>query len=162
MRLASLLLAALLCGCHAPAAPQADATAEVEVERALDDLHLAAARADSAAYFTLFAPDAVFLGTDARERWTIQQFRAYAEPHFAAGRGWTYVPTERHVALSPDQATAWFDERLENAKYGECRGTGVLRRLGGAWRIVQYNLSVPVPNELLGEVAQRIRLLGHD
>ena len=31
----------------------------------LDALHAAAAKADGAAYFQLFAPDAVFLGTDA-------------------------------------------------------------------------------------------------
>ena len=44
----------------------------------------------------LYAPDAVFIGTDAGERWTIDEFEAYAEPHFSAGRGWTYRRTPHH------------------------------------------------------------------
>ena len=53
--------------------------------------------------------------------------------------------------------TAWFDERLENEHYGECRGTGVLRKADGRWRIAQYNLSIPVPNDLASELVERIR-----
>lgn len=124
-------------------------------EQTLDALHAAAARADGKAYFALFEPHAVFLGTDATERWTLEQFRAYAEPHFAKGQGWTYTPSDRNVRLSNDGRTAWFDERVTNAKYGECRGTGVLvRGSDGGWRIAQYNLSKPVPNELMDRLVE--------
>ncbi len=157
-----ILGSALVAGCAAggggPAADRAtSASVEREVGAALDALHeAAAARADGAGYFALFADDAVFLGTDEQERWTVAQFRAYAEPLFAKGRGWTYTPTQRHVVV---QAGGWasFDELLENAKYGVCRGSGSVRRTDGGWKIVQYNLSVPIPNDLLPEVAERIR-----
>lgn len=131
---------------------------ESNVAIVLDNLHAAAAKADEAAYFDLYTPDAVFLGTDATERWTLDEFKAYAKPHFAAGRGWTYQVTERHITLGPDGETAWFDERLQNAKLGECRGSGVLvHGEGGRWRIAQYNLTIPIPNELAEDVAEKIR-----
>lgn len=124
----------------------------------LDALHDAASKADGERYFALFTPDAVFLGTDATERWTLAEFKAYAQPIFARGRGWTYTPSDRHIMLSTDGATAWFDERVTNAKYGECRGTGVLQRgVDGQWRVAQYNLTKPVPNDLMDEFVQRMR-----
>ncbi|MFN9993591.1 MAG: nuclear transport factor 2 family protein, partial [Phycisphaerales bacterium] len=41
--------------------------------------------------------------------------------------------------------------------YGECRGSGVLLRLNDEWKIVQYNLTVPIPNDMLADVARDIR-----
>jgi ketosteroid isomerase-like protein len=141
-------------GRTAPAPPSAETAAVAVV---LDAFHAAAARADEAAYFALLAPNAVFLGTDATERWDKAAFRAFAHPYFAAGKGWTYTPRDRHVGFSPDGRVAWFDELLDNASYGECRGTGVLQRVGDGWKIVQYNLSVPMPNALAKELVARIR-----
>jgi ketosteroid isomerase-like protein len=123
----------------------------------LDDFHAAAAAADGARYFGHFAEDGVFLGTDASERWTVEAFRAYAKPHFDAGRGWTYRVADRHLDVDRSGAYAWFDEALENAKLGPCRGSGVLRREKGAWKVVQYNLTIPVPNPLAEDFAERIR-----
>ena len=125
------------------------------VEAVVDDWHGAASRADGARYFGRMTEDAVFLGTDASERWTLPEFRAFCEPYFSQGRGWTYEPKERHVAVAG--RIAWFDERLWNDKYGECRGTGVLREDGGEWRIAHYNLTMPVPNELAADVVALIR-----
>lgn len=130
-----------------------------EAGAVLDELHAAAAAADGPRYFAVFAPEAVFLGTAVEERWTLEQFRAFAEPYFAEGRGWTYVPRAggRHIDHAPGGAVAWFDELLDNDKYGVCRGTGVLRRIDGRWRIVQYNLTIPIPNEIALDVVQMIR-----
>lgn len=128
-----------------------------EARGMLDDFHAAAAAADGARYFSHFAADGVFLGTDATERWPVDAFRAYAKPHFDAGKGWTYVARARNVDVDPAGAYAWFDEELESARLGPCRGSGVLRREGGAWKVVQYNLTIPVPNDLALEVAERIR-----
>ncbi|MFG0317980.1 MAG: nuclear transport factor 2 family protein [Planctomycetota bacterium JB042] len=136
---------------------RAEAAAKAAVAAVLDDFHAAAAAADGRRYFSHFAPDGVFLGTDATERWSVPEFRAYAAPYFDAGRGWTYVATERHVGLSADGGTAWFDERLHNEKYGEVRGSGALRRIGETWRIAQYNLAFPVPNDLAPDLVERIR-----
>jgi len=123
----------------------------------LDDFHRAASEPDGVRYFGHFAPGAVFLGTDATERWSVAEFRAYAEPHFSQGRGWTYVSTERHIGLSDDARTAWFDERLANEKYGEVRGSGALIWRGDRWLITQYNLAFPVPNDLSGSLIEMIR-----
>lgn len=136
------------------------AGAESAVRAVLDEFHLAASKADGERYFACLAPDAIFVGTDATERWDVARFREFCEPYFREGRGWTYVAGERHVALSREGKLAWFDERLSNDKYGAVRGSGVVRLDGGRWRIVQYVMSFPIPNELSGEVVRRIRELG--
>ena len=64
---------------------------------------------------------------------------------------------ERHISISADGATAWFDERLDNASLGETRGSGVLIRSGDRWQVVQYNLTIPIPNALAGDVVRQIR-----
>lgn len=146
--------AVLVFSVSASAAPPARESAASAV---LDDWHAAAAQADEARYFGHFAPEAVFLGTDAGERWDIESFRAYAHPHFAKGKGWTLKPSERRISFSPDGKTAWFDERVLSPSYGPSRGSGVLVLQSGRWRIAQYNLSVPIPNPLLMKVAGMIR-----
>ena len=153
------LLCTLPLACQAPAMTVQAGEAlpgdpeRAAVERVLDDWHEAASKADGQRYFGHMTSDAIFLGTDASERWTQAEFRAYAEPYFARGQGWTYEPRERHVFLAPG-GTAWFDERLWNAKYGECRGSGVLRREGVEWRIAHYNLSFPIPNEVVPKLLE--------
>lgn len=127
------------------------------VQHVLEQLHDAASKADGERYFGLFAPNAIFLGTDATERWPIDEFRTYAMKRFETGTGWTYHVRERHIALDNDANSAWFDEVLDNDKYGECRGTGVLVKLGGAWKIVQYNLTIPIPNAIALDVVEMIR-----
>ena len=52
-----------------------------------------------------------------------------------------------HVFLSADRKTAWFDEIAESKELGASRGTGVLMLERGKWKVAQYNLSIPVPNE---------------
>lgn len=130
---------------------------EEAVSAVLDDIHRLASEADFEGYFNLYTPDAVFMGTDAAERWSITEFKQYARPAFDRGSGWTYVMTERNIFLSEDGSTAWFDERLENEGFGECRGTGVLIKVDGQWKVSQYNLTVPIPNELLRDVVAQIR-----
>ena len=123
----------------------------------LDYWHDAAAKADEARYFGHFTADAVFLGTDDSERWSVGDFKAYAHPHFAKGKAWTLRPSDRHVSIGPDGKTAWFDEKVLSPAYGPSRGSGVLLLQGGRWRIAQYNLAVPIPNALLGKVAAMVK-----
>lgn len=139
-----------------PGLPLADhAQLLIEVNDTLDAFHEAAARADGEAYFAHFAPEGIFLGTDATERWTVEEFR----PVFAKGPGWTYIPIpgERHVDLIEGDTIAVFDELLLNVKYGQCRGSGVLRNMGDQWLIVQYNLHFPVPNDLAEPITRMIQ-----
>lgn len=130
---------------------------EQRVAAVLDDFHLAASEADGARYFAHFAPQGVFIGTDISERWNVQQFKDYAMPFFSKGKGWTYRPKERNIDFSADGQVAWFDEILDSQNFGATRGSGVLLKLDGEWKIAQYHLTVPVPNELLEEVVERIQ-----
>ena len=108
-----------------PSSPADPRPIRAEVARELDDFHAAAAAADESRYFAHLTPDAVFLGTDAIERWSVAAFRAYAHPRFAAGKGWTYVATRRAIQLSADGRVAWFDEDLKNSFVGLARGSGL-------------------------------------
>jgi hypothetical protein len=138
-------------GCALPD-PRGTDAARAAVTRALDDLHDAAARADEARYFAHFADDAVFLGTDATERWDLPAFRAFAHPHFAAGKAWSFHAVRRAVTFSADGRLAWFDEDLATEKLGPARGSGVLALRDGAWKIEQYNLASTIPNERFAAV----------
>ena len=126
-----------------------------DVAAVLDDFHDAAAKADETRYFDHFAPSAIFLGTDGKERWTVPEFRAYAHPFFAKGKAWNFRATRRAITLSGD--VAWFDEDLDTPNLGPARGSGVVVRDAARdpwsrWKIAQYNLSVPIPNERFKEV----------
>ena len=123
----------------------------------LDGWHDAAAKADEARYFGAMTSEFVFLGTDATERWDRTSFREFAHPYFAKGTAWTFTPRDRHVILSPRGDVAWFDEKLDSASYGECRGSGVVRRDGKTWKIAHYNLTIPIPNDLAKTIVAMIR-----
>ncbi len=131
---------------------------ESKLTTILDDFHDAAAKADGSRYFGHFAPDAVFLGTDATERWTLGEFKKFAEPYFSKGKGWTYrlVPGTRHF-LASDWGAFAFDELLDNDKLGRCRGSGVIVWTGSRLQIQQYNLTMTVPNEIAEDVAKQSR-----
>lgn len=150
-----LVLILVLAGC-AGIQNQA-APARSEVDAVLDSWHRAAAEAKEDAYFDAMATTSIFFGTDATERWTLQQFRDYAHPHFAKGRAWTFHPRNRNVYFSQDGNVAWFDEVLDSASYGQMRGTGVLQRTASGWKIEQYNLTIPIPNDLAKEFVEKIR-----
>ena len=129
---------------------------EHAVSAVLDDWHQAAAAADEERYFGHMTDNAVFLGTDAAERWTKAQFRAYAHPYFAKGKAWSFRSVRRALTFSPDGAVAWFDEDLSTPNLGPCRGSGVLVFDGKTWRIAQYSLSVPIPNAVFDQVKKII------
>lgn len=128
-----------------------------EVSATLDDFHHAAAVGDADRYFAILPEDAVFLGTDGTERWTGTQFRQYASRYFRRGSAWTYLCLQRSVNVDLDGEIACFDETFDHPSYGECRGSGVMRKRDGAWVLRQYHLTVPVPNDVTKQVVARIR-----
>ncbi len=150
------MIAALALAITLQAAPD---PAEAKVAAVLDALDAASSAADGDAYFALFTPYARFVGTDATEHWTLEQFRVYAEPVFARGRGWSYPATDRTITVAdiPCRCIAWFEERLINTSYGETRGSGVLRFTDDGWKIEQYVLSFAVPNDRARAVVEVIR-----
>ena len=124
--------------------------AQEDLDVLLNDLHLDAHKGNFESYFDRYSTDAVFLGTDKTERWTIEEFKAYAKPAFSDGHGWTYSVIERN--WEGDGNTRWFDEILLNEKLGHCRGTGVVELINGEWKISHYALTMLVPNSIAAEV----------
>ena len=153
----SIMNALALVACIALAGPALGD--ESAPEATLDSFHRAAANADTAAYFAAMTDDVVFLGTDGSERWQGSEFRDFAAAHFSAGQGWIYVPLQRDITVSANGDIAWFDELLQNEGLGTCRGSGVLVKSTNGWKIAQYNLSVPIPNAIVRDVATDIAAL---
>lgn len=124
---------------------------KAEISKVLDKLNEAAAQAKFEDYFSLYADDAIFIGTDATEKWHKQAFKAYAKPHFDKGKAWTFRMIKREIFISKDGQMAWFDELLDT-RMKICRGSGVLTKIDNQWKISQYVLSMTVPNDNADEV----------
>jgi ketosteroid isomerase-like protein len=133
--------------------------ATAAVGKVLDSWHLAAAQCEEERYFSHLAPQAVFVGIDAEERWTKDAFQQWAHPGFAAHQIWNFKATQRNITLSPGGEVAWFDELLDTTSMGQARGNGVLVKEGNTWLIAQYVLSLPIPRATFGEVRQMIDTL---
>lgn len=117
-----------------------------DVNQLVDLWHKAASDANFKQYFDVMADDAIFIGTDATEYWNKQEFENYAKPHFDKGKAWSFTTLERHIYFDSTGKTAWFDELLDT-QMKICRGSGVLVKTGGQWKIKHYVLSMTIPNE---------------
>jgi hypothetical protein len=148
----ALMAGGIACSTQSSHAPAPNPAAEAAIGAVLDQWHAAAARADEAAYFSHFAKDAVFLGTDLTERWDVAAFRAYAHPHFARGKAWSFRAMRRSISVAASGDYAWFDEDLATERLGPARGSGVVGREGGDYKLLQYNLSMTIPNERFRDV----------
>lgn len=124
-----------------------------EIAKTLNYWHKAAADADFETYFSYLTDDAIYIGTDASENWEIEAFKAYAKPHFDKGKAWTFEVLERNIYLAENRQVAWFDELLQT-QMGLCRGSGVLVKNEGAWKIKHFVLSMTIPNDAASEVTQ--------
>ena len=131
----------------------AQETARLALDSLIDGLHKDAHEGNFETYFARYTSDAVFMGTDKTERWTIDAFKAYAAPAFEDGHGWTYKVVERN--WEGDGDTRWFDEILFNEKLGHCRGTGVVEKVGGNWKIAHYSLTLLIPNDIAETVGSQ-------
>lgn len=130
-------------GCQT--APDAD---EAAINRLMDDWHHAAAVADEDAFFGSMAPDGIYLGTDATERWLRDDMREWSKKYFERESAWAFTAHDRRVYFSADGQLAWFEELLDTWM-GLCRGSGVLKKSNEGWKISHYNLAVTVPNDLI-------------
>lgn len=128
-----------------------EAFSEEKVNEVLEDWHAAAANADYEKYFGLITDDGVFIGTDATENWQNQEFRDFSKPYFDKGKAWSFTTLDRNIYASDNGQIAWFDELL-NTQMGICRGSGVLVKEDGEWKIKHYVLSIAIPNENVSEV----------
>lgn len=135
----------LFCLLSAIAAPAQNAEKDA-VEKLLDNWHSDAADAQMEAYFAALAPDAIYIGTDATEHWSVEKFREFAKPYFHNKKTWKFKPVQRHIFINEAKDMAWFDELLDT-EMKICRGSGVLRKGKDGWKIVHYVLSMTVPND---------------
>ena len=148
-----LILPLLLCLSSVAGSSEID-----EIGNVLDDFHDAAAHGDKDRYLGHLSEDAVFMGTDERERWPKNpDFSDYVDSRFENGRGWNYKSVERKIRVSESADVAWFDEVVFSEKNGRFRGTGVLTMRDGSWKISHYAMSFLILNENWNEVIELTR-----
>ena len=119
----------------------------------IDSWHKAAGSANATEFFGFMDSTCIYLGTDAGERWSKEEFHKFAKPYFDRGKAWDFDPFNRNIIYSEDKQLAWFDELL-NTWMGVCRGSGVAIFDGENWKLLQYNLSVMIPNEKINSVIE--------
>lgn len=130
---------------------QAQTKETTRINLVLDNWHKAAAEAKFDNYMNILTDDAIYIGTDATENWNKKDFMTFAKPYFDKGKAWSFTALERHVYLDKSGKTAWFDELL-NTQMKICRGSGVLEKIKGEWKIKHYVLSMTIPNDNMNEV----------
>ncbi|MES2589549.1 MAG: nuclear transport factor 2 family protein [Bacteroidota bacterium] len=121
-----------------------------ELDKFVNDWHLAAANADFSAYFDKLDESSIYIGTAPNERWTKKQFMDFSKPFFDKGKAWDFKSTERNWYFSDDGKTAWFDEVLDTWMM-DCRGSGVMKKKNGKWKIMFYDLHVLIENEKINQ-----------
>lgn len=124
-----------------------------QVNKTIGKWHKAAAQANFENYFNLMTNDAIFIGTDATENWTAPEFKKFAKPYFDAGRAWSFSTIDRNLYVHENLRVAWFDELLDT-HMGICRGSGVVMKENGNWKIHHYVLSLTIPNENVDEITE--------
>lgn len=125
---------------------QAQQTQKEAVAEVLLEWHKAASEADFNTYFDLMTSEGVFIGTDAMENWQNDAFKAFAKPYFDAGKAWSFTVVQQNIYMNDRQDMAWFDELLDT-QMKICRGSGVVQKVDGKWKIAHYVLSIAVPND---------------
>jgi hypothetical protein len=128
------------------------------IDNVLDDFHDAAAHGDKARYLGHMTANGVFMGTDEWERWPKNpELSDYVDGRFKDGIGWNYRSVEREVAVADSADFAWFDEVVYSDSNGRFRGTGVLVKEAGNWKIAHYAMSFLILNENWEEVIELTR-----
>ena len=118
---------------------------EKKINDLLNSWHKAAATTNFDAYFGYFASGGIFIGTDATEIWDVPAFKKFAKPFFDKGKAWSFTSLKRNVYFGKSNDIAWFDELLDT-QMKLCRGSGVLVKENGNWKLKHYVLSMTIPN----------------
>lgn len=131
--------------------------AQVKENELIDKWHSSASQANLKNYFSVTTNNFVFLGTAPGERWTKDEFMSFCKPYFEKGEAWNFMPSNRNWVYSKNKKTAWFDEDLSTWMEG-CRGSGVIVKERGVWKIAYYNLTVLIENEKITEFIELRKL----
>lgn len=122
-----------------------------EINIILNNWHKAAAEANFEDYFNAMSEESIFIGTDATENWNKKAFMNFAKPYFDKGKAWNFKTLERNIYSSFNGEIVWFDELL-NTQMKICRGSGILIKENGTWKIKHYVLSMTIPNNISNDV----------
>jgi len=95
-----------------------------QVNKTIGKWHKAASEANFENYFNMMTEDAIFIGTDPTENWTLPEFKEFSKPYFDAGKAWSFSTLNRNLYVHENTRVAWFDELLDT-QMGICRGSGV-------------------------------------
>ena len=122
----------------------------IELNQVITSWHQAASDANYNNYFDVMDESFVFLGTAPGERWGKSEFSAFSKTYFDKGQAWDFKASNRKWNFSKNKRIAWFDEDLDTWMK-ECRGSGILVRKKGEWKLLYYNLTVLIENEKIKE-----------
>lgn len=115
-----------------------------ELNELINHWHINAAKGNFDAYFDVTNDDFVFLGTAPGERWIKEDFMSFCKPYFDRGAAWDFTSSNRTWIIK--KKVAWFDEDLSTWMEG-CRGSGIMVKEKGQWKLAYYNLTVLIENE---------------
>lgn len=133
--------------------PRSDSEIKASADSLLNAWHKAASDANYKAYFGAMDSSSIFIGTDVTENWSKEEFEDFSKPHFDKGKAWDFKVVERNIFLSQNAEVVWFDEVLDTWM-GPCRGSGVLEKSDGKWKIKHYVLSMTVPNDDVNDIIE--------
>ncbi|MCF8234827.1 MAG: nuclear transport factor 2 family protein [Bacteroidales bacterium] len=152
----SLIVMVFFAGCdQKEKTSEVDLAAEkMQIENVLDQYVMANENQDFSIIETIWAEDddIVLFGTDMDEKlvgW--EQIKSAIQKQFTTLDS-TYISIqEQTINLNKFGTTAWFSEVLnynfiyegKSMSYEGIRFTGVLRKTGGNWELVQGHLSIP-------------------
>lgn len=154
-KLSFLLIAISVMACNQTNKQVDEVQLTTELNQFMDNWHLAAAETNEELFFGKMSENAIYIGTDAGERWTKEEFYGFAKPYFDKGSAWDFKATSRNWAFSDDYQYAWFDELLDTWM-GVCRSSGVLKKHKNGWLLEHYHLSVTVPNDVVRDFVQLV------
>lgn len=155
--LLSLFSSCVFIACSQQSAKQAPPSAteitesKKQIAAMLDSFNVAAANAEYDRYFNFYTADATFNGTDATENWDKTSYMAWAKPYFDKKTTWNFKALKRNIYFGKYADMAWFEELL-STQMKICRGSGVVVKQDGSWKVQQYVLSAAVPNSQLDKV----------
>ena len=124
---------------------------KTELDKLVDQWHVAAGKSDYNAYFDFMDKGFIFIGTAPNERWNKTDFAAFSKPYFDKGKAWDFKPSNRIWNFTANGTVAYFDEDLDTWMES-CRGSGIcVLDANGEWKIAYYNLTVLIENEKIKE-----------
>lgn len=147
-----IIFTVLFSSCSTPAKVDQNALSK-EVGSLIEQWHRDAANANLEGYIGLMDSTCNYIGTDATENWIRDDFAAFCKPYFDKKTTWDFTTVQRDVRINEAGNTAWFDEILDT-HMGTCRGSGALELKNGQWKLMQYVLSVAIPNESMETVKE--------